>query len=175
MTTEMIGKNKGEIVDQLSEKFGVGKTTIYARFNKLDVQPYKENGQYHFSSSDLDEMDKLHSWIAEGNTIESFPLKGALVQSESAAIEQEQETIQLEDIEEGHQVNQIVTVAQQVAAGTLIAQNILTKQFMDNPESLPPELLAQVNQSREAIAPKSINPLHLAHSLVSRYQQKLAA
>ena len=45
-------------------------------------------------------------------------------------MEQLQETIQLEEIEEGHQVNQIVSVAQQIAAGTLIAQNILTKQFI---------------------------------------------
>ena len=175
MTTEIQGKNKGEIVEQLAEKFEVGTTTIYARFKKLNVQPYKENGQYYLNDHDLAEMNNLHNWIGEGNTIESFPMKGALVQSESSEMEPIQETIELESVEDGHQVNQIVTVAQQVAAGTLIAQNILTKQFMDNPESLPPDLLAQVNQSREAIAPKSINPLHLANQLVSRYQQQLAA
>ena len=86
-----------------------------------------------------------------------------------------QEAIELEEIEEGHQVKQIVTVAQQTDASVLIAQNILTKQFIENPELLSPDLLAQVNQSREAIAPKSINPLHLANQLVSRYQQQLAA
>ena len=32
MTTEIHGKNKGEIVEQLAEKFQVGTTTIYARF-----------------------------------------------------------------------------------------------------------------------------------------------
>ena len=37
MTTEIYGKNKGEIVEQLAEKFGVGTTTIYARFKKLNV------------------------------------------------------------------------------------------------------------------------------------------
>ena len=175
MTTEIQGKNKGEIVEQLAEKFQVGTTTIYARFKKLGVQPYKENGQYYLNDHDLAEMGKLNDWIAEGNTIESFQTKGALVQSESSEMEPIQETIQLEEIEEGHQVNQIVTVAQQTAASVLIAQNILTKQFIENPELLSPDLLAQVNQSREAIAPKSINPLHLANQLVSRYQQQLAA
>jgi hypothetical protein len=70
---------------------------------------------------------------------------------------------------------ELIRAAQNQAAGILIAQNLLTAEMLKNPQHLPEDLLAQVEQSKVAIAPKPQNPLVIAGEWITKakaYQQK---
>jgi hypothetical protein len=58
---------------------------------------------------------------------------------------------------------QLIRVSQEKGAGLLIAQNLLAKQFVDNPNLLPHDLLQEVRESEKAIAPKSQSPKEYAN------------
>ena len=173
MDKELVSRNSGELIEKLSERWGVTKAPIYKRLAYLGIEIEKKGGECFLFSRDLSQLDELNQWMKEGNSLASFPKPGALVQSEAQEIEQH--TIELDPVEDGHQLRQLVRSAQEKAAGVMMAQNMLTAQFMQNPNALDPDLLAQVQNTEEAIAPKSINPLQYATSLVSRFTQTMAA
>jgi hypothetical protein len=81
---------------------------------------------------------------------------------------QEAEMLFLEEVEEGNQIQQLTRSAQEKAAGVLIAQNILAKQFQNNPQLLDDDLKKQVLATEEALAPKTIDPKQYALSLVKK-------
>ncbi|MBD2364454.1 hypothetical protein H6G36_25325 [Anabaena minutissima FACHB-250] len=65
------------------------------------------------------------------------------------------------------QVNDVAAIVQSVqgkAAGTLIAENILARHFIENPELLPDELKAKIKESGEI---PSIDPFAYANSLIN--------
>jgi hypothetical protein len=167
MSKELMSQNSKELIEKLGDRWGVGKATIYRRLEFLGIAIAKADGKSFLNSNDLVQLDQLNEWMSTGNTLDSFPKPGALVQSEAGAIDQH--TIELEAVEEGHQVRQLVRTAQEKATGVLIAQNMLTLQFMQNPDALDPDLQAQLRTTEEAIAPKSINPLQYASSLVNKF------
>ena len=109
----------------------------------------------------------------------SFVKPGQLTITSESGIEANNEGNQLSetvtDIEyttanEGDQIKQLVRVAQEQAAGLLMAQNILAAQFKENPDLLPEDLRSQVKATEEAVAPKSIDPKQYALNLVAKYK-----
>ncbi|MHC5729169.1 MAG: hypothetical protein ACYTXY_34635, partial [Nostoc sp.] len=58
----------------------------------------------------------------------------------------------------------IVQSAQNKAAGTLIAENILAQHFIQNPELLPDELKAKIKESAQM---PSVDPFAYADSLIN--------
>ncbi|WP_208766654.1 hypothetical protein [Nostoc flagelliforme] len=58
----------------------------------------------------------------------------------------------------------IVTSAQNKAAGTLIAENVLAQHFIQNPELLPESLKAKIQESAQM---PSVDPFAYADSLIS--------
>jgi hypothetical protein len=65
-----------------------------------------------------------------------------------------------------------VQSAQNKAAGTLIAENILARHFIENPELLPDDLKEQIKQSGEM--PK-IDPFAYADSLINTAMGSISA
>jgi hypothetical protein len=166
------GRNSEEIVGQLRERWQVGKATVYDRLKYLGISIAKANGESFISTKDLHTLDEYNEWLINGNSKASFPRPGALVQTESGDVQQTAATIELEfgDPAAGDALRQLVRVAQEQATGTLIAQNYLTRQFIENPNSLDPDLLEQVKGSEEAIAPKSIDPRDYAKRLIAKHR-----
>ena len=169
MSDNITSKSSKELIDKLIDRWGVGKASIYRRMDYMEIAIAKANGESYLNSRDLGQLDQLNEWITAGNTLASFPKPGALVQAEGAGIDQH--TVELDPVEEGHQFRQILRTAQEKAAGVLIAQNMLALQFMQNPDQLDADLQAQVKNTEEAIAPKSISPLQYASGLVRKFTQ----
>lgn len=173
MEKHLISGNSEELIGKLREKYGLGKSQVYKRLQFLEIKMQKAEGEVFLDSHQLELLDALHSHISSGNSLESFSSPGALVQS--SATEIEQAALNVEPIEEGQQIRQLVRTAQEKAAGVLMAQNLLAAQFKDNPEMLDEDLFAQVRATEEAIAPKSQDPMKYAHNLIGKYQMTQTA
>jgi hypothetical protein len=66
------------------------------------------------------------------------------------------------------QIAELIRAVQNQAAGILIARNLLTAEILKNPQPLPADLQAQVEQSKVAIAPKPQNPLVVASQWITK-------
>jgi hypothetical protein len=175
---ELLSESKGELIAKLSEKYGVGKSSLYKRLEFLGISVTQKDGNCFLFSNELALLDELHAWIGSGKAMTSFVKPGQLVISEAGEVETNdgnQLSEAIPDIEyttanEGDQIKQLVRVAQEQAAGLLMAQNILAAQFKENPDLLPEDLRSQIRATEEAVAPKSIDPKQYALNLVGKYK-----
>ena len=126
-------------------------------------------------------MDALHEHIQQTGRMQGYVVpepsgpieedeQPAAAQSSLAVTETQQITSTYAPKQKREQSSQvgdtaaIVQSAQNKAAGTLIAENILARHFIENPELLPDSLKEQIKQSGEM---PSINPFAYADSLIN--------
>lgn len=160
--------SKANLVELIGKRYGRGKSSLYEWFNRLDISTPKQDGNYTISSDDLTRLDNLNQWISEGNKLIDYPEiknKSAIATVENQAIEEATVPLQTEGIP--NEFTQLIRIGQEKGAGLLIAQNLLAQKFADNPELLPPDLLQQVRETEQAIAPKSQSPKEYASRFMS--------
>jgi hypothetical protein len=167
-TKELLSESKGELIQKLNERYGIGKSVIYKRLEFLEISIRQSEGISFLFSAEIQILDDLHEWIKQGKPMIQFPKPGKLAISESGSIESASAKIEYTTAESGNQISQLIRVAQEQAAGLLMAQNILAAQFKDNPDLLPEDLRSKVRATEEAVAPKSINPEKYALSLIAK-------
>ncbi|MDV3002539.1 MAG: hypothetical protein N5P05_004194 (plasmid) [Chroococcopsis gigantea SAG 12.99] len=172
---ELISNTGTELIGKLRERYGVSKTVVYNRLKFLSIEVTKQDGNFFLRAKELELLDELHNWIESGNSTNSFPRPGVLVHSETGGIEAGSIPVgtgetEIPTAEEGNQIRALVRSAQEKAAGLIMAQNILTAQFKDNPDMMDDDLRQQVRATEEAIAPKSLDPKQYALGLVARYR-----
>jgi hypothetical protein len=108
-----------------------------------------------------------------------YPKPGQLAMvTDEGELEQYGETINFDALEGDEELGhaELIRAAQNQAAGILIAQNLLTAEILKNPQHLPADLQAQVEQSKVAIsqrsatrrAPKPQNPLVVASQWITK-------
>jgi hypothetical protein len=166
-TKELLSESKGELIQKLNERYGIGKSVSYKRLEFLEISIRQSEGMNFLFSAEIQILDDLHEWIKQGKSMIHFPKPGKLAISESGSIDSAIAKIEY-TAEEGNQINQLIRVAQEQAAGLLMAQNILAAQYKDNPDLLPEDLRSKVRATEEAVAPKSINPEEYALSLIAK-------
>ena len=168
MELTITGNSKEALMTALGQRYGKKKSCLYDWLKMLNIAAMKQEGIYTFSPEDLAKLDRLNEWVASGNKALDFPEKAnitAITPVENQAI---QETaIPLETAAPNDDFGQLIRIGQEKGAGLLIAQNLLAQQFAANPEMLPPDLLQQVRESEQAIAPKSRNPMEYANRFMS--------
>lgn len=171
------GQTKAEVIDQLKEKYGIGKTSIYDRMALLGISIEKEGGISGISEENLGKLDRLHQWVSDGNSVDEFPERvqeTGIVHRGSEGIAQHETHINLNDVPPpADDFTELVLAAQRKAAGLLIAQNYLTQQMVDNPELLPNELRQQVKASERVIAPK-LTATDYANQFIGMMKQETA-
>jgi len=175
MEFALTGNTKDEIVQVLIEKFGLGKTSIYNKFNKLDISITKQGKIYGLSQEDLDNFQGLEDWLKAGNSTNSYPPianKSAIVQSGGGGIEEAPTYLQGENIQEPQEILQILRAGHEKGAGLLIAQNLIAQQVASNPDLLPDDLREMVNRSEAAIAPKSTDPMMYANRFLQNLNRQ---
>ncbi|WP_208822153.1 hypothetical protein [Tolypothrix sp. PCC 7910] len=176
-----VENSKISILD-LMEKYGIGKDPLYARMRYLQIKTWKVVGKAHLDAGQVAHMDGLHEHIKQTGRMEGYPVPEA---SGPIQVEDEQpaatttlavaETQQIAAPNYAPQekrsqsspvddVAAIITSAQNKAAGTLIAENVLAQHFIQNPELLPDHLKQKIKESGEM--PK-IDPFALADSLIN--------
>jgi hypothetical protein len=168
------GQSKGELIEQMMELYSVSRSTVFNRLKYLGYSLNKVDGLFSLSDSQHTELDKLHQWINDGGKMADYPKPGQLVAMEDHELDQYAQSINFDSLEGDEELRhaELIRAAQNQAAGILIAQNLLTAEFLKNPQqTLPHDLLAQVEQSKVAIAPKSQNPLAIAGEWITKSKQ----
>lgn len=173
-TRELLSDSKGELIGKLNDRYGIGKSATYKRLEFLGITPSQEAGKSFLNSRELRLLDELNEWIGAGKSMVSFPKPGELATVGTGELSEANIPIEFATGEDGNQINQLIRVAQEQAAGLLMAQNILAAQFKENPDLLPEDLRSQVRATEEAVAPKSIDPKKYAASLVAKYRTAAA-
>ena len=167
-TKELLSESKGELIGKLNERYGISKSVTYKRLEFLEISIRQSEGISFLFSAEIKALDDLHEWIKQGKAMIHFPKPGKLAILESGSIESASAKIEYTTAEEGNQINQLIRVAQEQAAGLLMAQNILAAQYKDNPDLLPEDLRSKIRATEEAVAPKRINPEEYALNLIAK-------
>ncbi|MBH8561925.1 hypothetical protein I8748_07010 [Nostoc sp. CENA67] len=166
---------------ELQKKYGIQRDSFYARLKYLRITTHKVSGKAHLDAQQVEYMDALHEHIKATGRMENYP-----VPEPSGPIEDEQpaptttltvaETQQVttapsyapkQQRSQSSQVDDttaIITSAQNKAAGTLIAENVLAQHFIQNPQLLPDHLKAKIQESAQM---PSVDPFGYADSLIS--------
>lgn len=59
-------------VKDLTNRYNIGKTALYARFEAAGVKPIKEGTRSYISQQDLEELDRLDAFIKTGGVMSEF-------------------------------------------------------------------------------------------------------
>ncbi|MHC5917059.1 MAG: hypothetical protein ACYTXE_40180 [Nostoc sp.] len=166
---------------ELQKKYGIQRDSFYARTRYLRITTWKESGKAYLDADQIAEMDGLHEHIQQTGRMQGYPVpepsgpieedeQPAAATSSLAVTETQQITPTYAPKQKRSQSSQvddtaaIVQSAQNRAAGTLIAENILARHFIENPELLPDNLKEQIKQSGEM---PCIDPFAYADSLIN--------
>lgn len=181
--------SKISILD-LQKKYGIQRDSFYGRTRYLQIKTWKEGGKAYLDADQTAEMDGLHNHIKTAGRMEGYPVpdpSGPVEEDEQptstslAVTETQQITVtptytpkqkRSQSSQQVDDVAAIVQSAQGKAAGTLIAENILARHFIENPNLLPDDLKAKIKESGEMT---SIDPFAYADSLISAAMGSITA
>lgn len=175
---------------ELQQKYGIGRAPLYNRMTYLKMTTWKVSGKAYLDTEQVMEMDGLHEHIQSTGRMEGYPVpppSGPVDTSEStgviAVVEPEESAptrIKAEQnytasqarqtpTEELEPINKLIESAQGKAAGVIIAENVLARQYIQNPEFLPEELQQKIKESAEIPV---IDPFAYAESLINSVRSK---
>ena len=164
---------------QLMQKYSVGKSQLYNRMRYLQITTWKVSGKAYLDANQVAHMDSLHEHIKANGRMDGYPVPPCCrlveeepVEASALVVAKTKELAPPNDSATGkrsqsNQINntqRIVQSAQNKAAETLFAENILAKQFIENPELLPEQLQQKIRASAEV---PIIHPLAYAESLIN--------
>lgn len=168
----------------LQKKYGIQRDSFYARTRYLQITTWKISVKAYLDAGQVAHMDALHEHIKSTGRMEGYPVPepsgpveeeqptsstlSTLAVTETQAItatptyapkqKRSQSSQQVDDTEA------IVQSAQNKAAGTLIAENLLARHFIENPDLLPENLKEKIKESGEM---PRIDPFAYANSLIN--------
>lgn len=171
---------------ELQKKYGIGRDSFYARTRYLRITTWKIGKKAYLDAEQIAHMDGLHDHIQATGKMEGYPIpesSGPIeiedeqpAPTSTLAVAQTQTLAQTQQVTPSYAPKQkrsqsspvddvaaIVTSAQNKAAGTLIAENVLAQHFIQNPELLPESLKAKIQESAQM---PSVDPFAYADSLI---------
>jgi hypothetical protein len=166
---------------ELQKKYGIQRDSFYGRTRYLRITTWKEGGKAYLDAGQTAHMDALHEHIQQTGRMQGYPApepSGPIEEEEQpapatsslAVAETQQITPTYAPKQKRSQsspvddVAAIVASAQNKAAGTLIAENVLAQHFIQNPELLPEGLKAKIQESAQM---PSVDPFAYADSLIN--------
>ncbi len=167
-------------ISDLLKKYEIGRDSLYARMRYLRITTWKVSGKAYLDADQIAHMDGLHDHIKATGRMEGYPIpepSGPIeVEDEQPTALTVTETQQItapgyspkqkrsQSSQQVDDVAAIVQSAQNKAAGTLIAENILARHFIENPDLLPDDLKQKIKESGEM---PTIDPFAYAQNLVN--------
>jgi hypothetical protein len=175
------------VTTDLDERYQIQKGGRNLRLATLRMKAQKIGKKTFVTEEQLAILDAYDAYLKQHGSSEGFPIpepsgpweteeiKPELSESETAITvadeqaiaynspEELQITSQREYDPELEKISKLVENAQKKATGILIAEEILTNEFIDNPSKLPLELREKIKQVRKSEAP---DPLTYAASLL---------
>jgi hypothetical protein len=171
--------NKAELYEILQERYQIGRTALINRLNLLNFKAKKAKDRAWFDEKEIEILDSLKQWQdTDQGTISEFIEQnvGAIAKIDSK-IEKREDEISLDSnpvnvyMGDGgiKQMAQIMAIAQEKAGGILIAERVLTAQYLANPDLLNDELQAKLAEYDEKCLPASINAEDFAKKLIEEF------
>jgi hypothetical protein len=59
-------------VQQLGDRFGIGRSQVYSRMNQLGITPHTINRKSYLTIAELERLDDLDHYLKKGGTIQEF-------------------------------------------------------------------------------------------------------
>jgi hypothetical protein len=165
---------------ELQEKYGIGRDPLYARMRYLQIKTWKVSGKAYLYADQVAHMDGLHEHIKAASRMDGYPVpppSGPQDEQQpdnttsSITVQQPQQLNTQPNYDSGQRQHEspemeaiasLVRSAQGKAAGFIIAENMLTKQYIENPDSLPEELREKIKESAKV---PEIDPFAYANAL----------
>ena len=169
-TDQNSGVNKTRPKD-LQERWGIGKDAYYDMLKYTKIKAHRDKHGAWLDDEQVEILTALRKHIEQTGKMEGF---GALAVKDSSEIEQAAEKIEVKNDtpdSEKEQFHSLVRGAQEYAAGMEIAKYMLVKEIQENPELLPEDLRAQVEEVKKAVAPKSQSPQSVANQFMNQFRQ----
>jgi len=169
--------------EDLQTKYSIKREAYYNRLNFLGIKANKDsNGRAYLTNEQVNLMDELDLYIKENGKMEGFSNNnsednsGAMVKSETTAIEQSPEDIYIEPEEPTAQldIERILRKASELKARELATPDLAIRAIADRmtEEDLPEDLKEKVFAVREAVNPKW-TPADLADQILVQYRNSL--
>ena len=165
---------------ELQKKYEIGRDPLYARMRYLQIKTWKVSGKAYLYADQVVHMDALHDHIKatgrmEGYTVPdpSGPQDESTESPGAIALQQPQQLEAKPNYTTGQRQHQssemeaiaaLVRSAQGKATGFIIAENMLTNQYIQNPDSLPEELREKIKESAQV---PEIDPFAYATTLTN--------
>lgn len=166
---------KEDLYNLLSHRLGVSRTSVIKRLNKLGLKIKKDKEKSWLEKKELDLLDKLNEFVLEGGTMDDFLTANNLAiatvdKNKEIKLEEEAVNIYTSD---GiiPQIAQLMGIAQERAGGVLIAERVLTAQYLANPELLNDEIQARISHYEEKCIPYSTKAEDFAKQLISEFAE----
>ncbi|MEC4816101.1 MAG: hypothetical protein SAK29_22940 [Scytonema sp. PMC 1069.18] len=170
----------------LQKKYEVDRPVLSAMIKYLRIKTWKIQRKTYLDAAQIAHMDGLHNHIKSTGGMEGYPIPDSskpledkeLATIASLAIAETQQVskavpnyaVKDERSQSSQQVDDISTIvksAQSKAAGVLITENLIARQYLENPEMLPDELKQKIRESGEV---PTIDPFAYAESLIAQAQ-----
>lgn len=170
------------LISELLKKYEIGRDSLYNRMRYLRITTWKVSGKACLDPQQVKYMDDLDEYIRVNKRMEGFPIP-----EPSGPIEVEEEQTTTLAVAQTQQVTtsttpnysteeqrsqssgdvenlvKLVESAQNKATGLLIAENLLARQYIENPELLPQHLKDKIKEAGEI---QAVDPFAYAQSLV---------
>jgi len=164
---------------ELQKKYEIGRDPLYARMRCLQIKTWKVSGKAYLYADQVAHMDALHDHIKATGRMEGYTVpdpsgpQDEQPETTAIALQQPQQLEAKPDYTTGQRQHQssemeaiaaLVRSAQGKATGFIIAENMLTNQYIQNPDSLPEELREKIKESAQV---PEIDPFAYATTLTN--------
>ncbi|BAQ63903.1 hypothetical protein [Geminocystis sp. NIES-3709] len=172
----LTAESKEELYSLLTHRLDVSRTSVIKRLNKLNIKVKKDNEKSWIEDKELDLLDQLNDFVANGGTMDQFLAENniaiATVEKKSNEIKLEEEPVNIYT-SDGiiPQIAQLMGIAQERAGGILIAERVMTTQYLANPELLNDEIKARISHYEEKCVPAAIDAEEFAQKLISEFTE----
>ncbi|OCQ92268.1 hypothetical protein BCD64_00185 [Nostoc sp. MBR 210] len=171
----------------LKKKYNLGQDAFYSRLRYLQIKTYKDGGRAYLNAEQVTHMDALDKHIQATGRMNGYPVpepSGPVDNSEETQSTGQLATVETEEITTASEtpnytpaqqrtqtqsdsindVEGIVTSGQNIAAATMIAERMIARHYIDNPDLLPDELKSKIKEAGKVAA---VDPFAFANSLMS--------
>lgn len=179
MDKHFTSNNSEELIEKIrnhysSEGKALSKSQIYKRLDKAGVKAHKQNGKCWLDKEQFKALENLDKHIKSGGSMQSF---GAMVLQTKNDVETQEFDKETEVNDEiiAEEILVLDRRAQEKAAGILIAENLITADYLKNYQLLDEDLRAEVEASKGSYFPKVVCPKNFAQTALEKIRKQRVA
>ena len=179
MNKHFLSNNSEELIEKLRQHYKtegkpLSKSQVYKRLDKAGVKAHKENGQCWLDEKQFKSLEKLDKHIKTGGSMDSF---GAMILQKPKSIESQSASAETQEQENliPQEILLLDRKSQEKAAGILIAESLITADYLNNWQLLDEDLKKEVEAAKKTAFPKNLSPKEFAETALTTVRKNRAA